>query len=96
MLKIKDNVELKELEKFGFNLCKRNDYGHKTRDDIYRNNDEDINVFIKDTDYWTSRILYMMNYDSSYQESPDFEFPNVLYDLIKADLVEKAEDESNK
>lgn len=89
MLKIKDNVNLKELEKYGFEYCKRNDYGKITNETIYRNNKEDINVFVDDNNEYISRVLFMMNDDSSYQESPCFMFSNTLYDLIKADLVEK-------
>ena len=92
MLKIKDNVDLKELEKYGFVYCKRNDYGKITNEIIYRNNKEDINIFVDDNNEYIPRILFMMNDISSYQESTCFMFSNTLYDLIKADLVEKVEE----
>ena len=98
MLKIKDNVNLKELEKFGFKKQYRIDYDKKTKDIIYRNDNENINIFPDNEvkylqDYeLIPRVLYMMNNDSSYQESPEFEFPGILYDLIKADLVEKMDE----
>lgn len=92
MLKIKDNVDLKELEKYGFEYVKRRDYGKKTNEYIYRNDKENINVFTGDNELnATPKVLYMMDDISSYQESPIFEYPNVLYDLIKADLVEKVQ-----
>lgn len=92
MLKIKDNVDLKELEKYGFVCCKRNDYGTITKENVYRNDKEDINIFIDDNNEYIPRVLYMMDGISSYQESPCFTFSNTLYDLIKADLVEKVSD----
>jgi hypothetical protein len=71
MLKIKDNVDLKELEKFGFRydkdcLYKQLDYGH-----IFINNYRNVCI---------------------YNEKSNFQL-DTLYDLIKADLVEKVEEE---
>jgi hypothetical protein len=79
MLKIKDNVDLKELEKFGFSY-----YDNKTscyygccgkwteKIDIFVNNARYISIFVKDN-------------------KTCFE-TDTLYDLIKADLVEKTDD----
>ena len=79
MLKIKDNVDLKELEKYGFEyddysgqykICERNINGSNY---IY------INV-------WNRKILFR-------QDKPlDKGCLNVLYDLIKADLIEKVDE----
>ena len=77
MLKIKDNVDVKELEKFGFNCYSEEKqlYDKQLYDDI-----EEINIY-KDKeicialDGWETNRL------------------DTLYDLIKADLVEKVSDE---
>lgn len=72
MLRIKDNVDLKELEKFGFK---------KDEEDQYMIEDKDIFVGTEEDE----RELVL-----------DFGFNNEniekLYDLIKADLVEKVDD----
>lgn len=68
MLKIKDNVNLKKLEKFGFKY-KKNEYGHK----IY-----------KWTNKFDSTIVYAWEREIFSTGAVD-----VLYDLIKADIVEK-------
>lgn len=70
MLKIKDNVDLKELEKFGFKKDK-NIYYYK-------------NVF---------NVIVLRVFDNRKISNPTDDNGNVLlYDLIKADLVEKVED----
>ena len=78
MLKIKDNVDLKELEKFGFRYFKNefNDY------EVYEidNWNSWLGVNVKD------KILQI-----GVQDYTDIE-DNVIYDLIKADLVEKVEE----
>ena len=88
MLKIKDNVDLKELEKFGF----------KYTPDCYENyklwlqNDLEGAIYIRITN---NRIVYpvvdldMYNLGNKYE----FKIHDILYDLIKADLVEKVEEE---
>ena len=70
MLKIKDNVDLKELEKFGFKKDK-NIYYYK-------------NVF---------GVIVLRIFDNRKISNPTDDNGNVLlYDLIKADLVEKVDD----
>lgn len=77
MLKIRDNVDLKELEKFGFtefNDCYSRDY----------NND-----YLTRIDKETREIL-KVDYEWSFLENKYYK--NSTYkidDLIKADLVEK-------
>ena len=69
-LRIKDNVDLKELEKFEFKKDK-NIYYYK-------------NVF---------NVIVLMVFDNRKISNPTDDNGNVLlYDLIKADLVEKVED----
>ena len=74
MLKIKDSVDLKELEKFGFDLEQAKD-----KDDLIWGFDSGL-LFYKD-----SRVIILPwnNQDTAL---------NTLYDLIKADLVEKEEE----
>ncbi len=76
MLKIKDNVDLKELEKYGFKYFKNGSYKVYERD----NWNSYLGVETKD------RILQIGCQD--YNEIED----NILYDLIKADLVEKVDE----
>ena len=79
MLKIKDSVDLKELEKYGF---KENSfYYSKTFNFEYYEVKIDVE---KDRKYLIIQNDY---YDSDYA----CYIPSVLYDLIKADLVEKVE-----
>lgn len=81
MLKIKDNVDLKELEKFGFKYVSSEyyDYYFLKR---YLGNDED------------DRICYQIGIDDREIRIVrlDGELDTTLYDLIKADLVEKVEE----
>lgn len=81
MLKIRDDVDLKELEKFGFeyfiNGCGTYGYSFQIRDGVY------ANIIEKDMEfpeYSDERIIPL---------SLPFD---VLYDLIQAGLVEKVED----
>lgn len=78
MLKIRDNVDLKELEKFGLYKTKVY-FGFVYTDknigvDIGGKNNREINTW-------------------DYLECTDLdEYNDILYDLIKADLVEKVGD----
>lgn len=76
MLKIKDNVDLKELEKFGYFLNDKNEYyiKHSKNNVVHIS----INKFTKYIDILTS---------GGWRDDLD-----IMYDLIKADLVEKIEE----
>lgn len=81
MLKIKDNVDLKELEKYGFK--EYNDYWQRDY-----NNDYATNIY-KDT-----REIIKVDYEWSFLENKYYK--NSTYrinDLIKDGLVEKVENE---
>ena len=78
-LRIKDNVDLKESEKFGF---KYNDYSGQYKI-CERNIDGTTYIYIN---VWNKKILFIQD------KSLDKEGWNALYDLIKADLIEKADD----
>ena len=84
MLKIKDNVDLKELEKFGFKKDKNDN------DNIYY---LDFKPYEAHTDYSYIEINgedRLFNIDCV--EVDDYEkVLNVLFDLIQAGLVEKVE-----
>ena len=88
MLKIKDNVDLKELEKFGFDLDKDN-----------IKIDDDLIIYSKYC--YKNLFLYIGKSKTIYAEQCDYirgqvlggnENFDTLYDLIKADLVEKVEE----
>lgn len=86
MLKIKDNVDLKELEKFGFekfeNGCKTIGWSNQSSQ-IKKGKLRYINIIEKDNEF-----------NGRYERTiPDFVgLQDLLYDLIKADLVEKVEE----
>ncbi len=80
MLKIRDNVDLKELEKFGFE--ENGFYYSKTFNFEYYK----VEIHIeKDRKYLIIKNDY---YDSNY----DCYIPSLIYDLIKANLIEKVEE----
>lgn len=81
MLKIKDNINLKELEKFGFREC-RDGYVKP----MWR--DRDVGMFVfGDTD----RTICFLGY---YEKLKLDDYQETLFDLIQAGLVEKIEDKS--
>lgn len=82
MLKIKDNVNLKELEKFGF-VSGGLDYAYKTFED---SNYANVKFRIM-----SDRRIYLVDDEDIYNGGNKnvFDMQTLLYDLIKADLVEK-------
>ena len=83
MLKIKDNVDLKELEKFGFEHYPLIYVKEPKRYDDYLDMNTAKKVYV---DEKTREISVGTNLFNT-----DIEL-DTLYDLIKADLVEKIED----
>ena len=84
-LRIKSNVDLKELEKYGMvynpsSECYDDDFNFINLC-IYEN-DREIQISIDDSSYGFSK-----EYGKSIKRAK-----NILYDLIKADLVEKIDD----
>ena len=77
MLKIKDNVDLKELEKFGFDMNQTKD----EFDQIYSCGEL---LFVKDT-----RIIGETQFIVCCDFSLVRKRLNILYDLIQAGIVEK-------
>ena len=84
MLKIKDDVDLKELEKYGFDVEKENYIYKVTNCANYKFDGLDLIIFEEKilTDLKTHHYFNFKD-DSAY---------DTLYDLIKADLVEKVEE----
>lgn len=79
MLKIKDNVDLKELEKFGFKNVSYKNYVYTPKVDI------DLNEIWVDGDTKKIDIIdYTHNVEYIIDENLD-----KLFDLIQAGLVEK-------
>jgi hypothetical protein len=80
MLKLKDNVNLKELEKFGFTRCEP---------DEYYNVDEERNKSVKYI-YWENGFG-TMDIDADTREIWGISSSkgDILFDLIQAELVEK-------
>lgn len=96
MLKIKDEIDLKELEKFGFKRVQQN----KKLNYIYFPTKEEYcmgnSILIQD-----DTTIYSLGYHIDEDRQMKFRFNtevmefnktiNVLYDLIQAGLVEKVE-----
>lgn len=81
MLKIKDNIDLKELEKYGclsFSVTRN----YKDCWIIFLDNDFELKICKKDR---TLKIRFASNYSIRYEETK----ADILYDLIQAGLVEK-------
>ena len=87
MLKIKDSVDLKELEKFGFEYEKEHGifpnryiYVDNRCDQLVQIDADDRTILVEDIseDYFVGALV-----DNAL---------NALYDLIKADMVEKVSD----
>lgn len=76
MLKIKESVDLKELEKFGFEKA---------------NEPNEHVIYIKK---YSHNLIYFYDDKEMYFEIDEYDedIVNVLYDLIKADMVEKVEE----
>ncbi len=95
MLKIKDSVDLKELEKFGFTY--REHYKNYTKLHSQKDYEDYVDNYIQ---IGNDRILQpyarlLNGHDKDYIDKTQViikdEFLDTIYDLIKADLVEKVE-----
>ena len=82
MLKIRDNIDLKELEKFGFKFHnkQRNQYEHYS-----------VVSVVKDC-IFTKALLIVVYCDNRQIKIFDTMGQDILFDLIQAGLVEKMED----
>jgi hypothetical protein len=82
MLKIKDNVDLKELEKFGFTFLNKVDHPQKKYCYFISATVNQNGIMIYD-----DRVIRNVGAESCVLRETN----DLLYDLIKADLVEKIE-----
>lgn len=99
MLKIRDDVDLKELEKFGFRKHKRDDKGvctsKWTRDWI---EGDTIDGYPIDAGGWVFYSMIEVLEDKIIKIYPDINSKfyarqfDILFDLIKSDLIEKVEE----
>ncbi len=85
MLKIKDNIDLKELEKFGFENNDNDKCLMKSYKDGF-SQDDYITVSKKD------RTVRIQHYQDEYEVTNIIGICDLLYDLIQEGLVEKAGD----
>lgn len=88
MLKIRDDIDLKVLEKYGFHTI-INSYNEKYYfKKAYSNDEQDgrvyYTIYFNTNDYFTGRAIYI---DCRGYSRLD----NTLYDLIKDGIVEKVE-----
>ena len=93
MLKIRDDVDLKELEKFGFKPKYNEDnwkiYKYVCEKEIGDQNRRKVTLItvMKDT-YYRGQYDYIEYYEVIFEEKCN-ETVELLYDLIKANLVVK-------
>ena len=88
MLKIKDNVDLKELEKYGF--VDDEIYGRKVKVKKMMTK-EKWNAEIVEIDLITGQLQIFVD-DEYYENYTNSDTLDFIYDLIKADLIEKVDD----
>jgi hypothetical protein len=90
MLKIKDNVDLKELEKFGFKKEEDHDIIYYLKENIYDNNMEYADFKVEDH----NRIIKMNLFKKDKMNYPLFDVnqDDTIFDLIQSGLVEKVEE----
>ena len=91
MLKIKDDVDLKELKKFGFKPKYDEDTGKINAYEKRNKEKEYIGLMVKEIETIKSKIRVFRRTDKEWRINPynDLFDVDTLYDLIKADLVEK-------
>lgn len=81
MLKIKDNVDLEILHNYGF---------------VHIDGLEDSYTYHIPSNYGQKKDLHINKYGTiameMYEHYYGMEIPDILYDLIKADLVEKVDE----
>lgn len=94
MLKIKDNVDLKELKKYGFKITYDSETGEYDYCRVINKRYLVNHWFEVEVDIKTKELKIMSYGTASFSNShSDIEIviEDLLYDLIKADLVEKVD-----
>ena len=86
MLKIKDNVDLNELSKFGFKKANEYAYGY-----YFKNFYDGFRIAICKPNYYghKDREIFIDTTEELYDVID--EYNDTIFDLIKADVVEKVE-----
>ena len=91
-LRIKKDIDLKELEKFGFDSYILKNIGskyHNVREYLYFDKSIGWYLIIFESD----RLIQIQKDELNYKDSPYSNlFVEKLYDLIKANMVEKVEE----
>lgn len=82
MLKIRDDVDLKELEKYGFEKGWRNQFLDPIPIVAVVNTERKLQIQFSTSSWWNTEYWYL--YDRNQDK---------VYDLIKDGLVEKVEEE---
>lgn len=99
MLKIKDSVDLKVLENFGFGYHPKHNRRRYIRGNIfiYENNDTQRKESCKkfNLQYFYPRVIYIRNYQAYLNSDgiDDIPLDSVLMELIQAGIVEVFEDD---
>lgn len=95
MLKIRDDIELNELEKFGFKNID-NPYAYCYMSRVIEENCARVCI-CKSTQFAEREIIFDYLPELDFDEFYDvFEiYQDILYDLIQSNLVEKVEDNNN-
>ena len=83
MLKIKDDVDLKELEKFGFKNKKEKYEWYE-----YKNKFIEITIFLNLENECENKTIFIL----TNQYNRNYANIDIIYDLITAGLVEKIEE----
>lgn len=93
MLKIKDEIDLEKLEKLGFRKEERVEC-YETKCYFFHNKKENSNVYIPLEEIYFGKHLRFAKRQIIMDgiEYDLFEVPEIIYDLIKADMVEKVEE----
>lgn len=86
MLRIKDNVNLKELEKFGFVKCPK----YKWEDYILGDEETEFDVYDDCEDFYIKNRVIV--FESELYGKTLQNIIEKLFDLIQAGLVEKVEE----
>ena len=86
LVKIKDNINLKQLEELGFREIKENDFANPGCANCYILEDGIVGIKI---DKKTRRIeICLYNEDYLYDDVSDIDLAKIFYNLIKRGLVE--------
>ena len=87
-LRIKSSVDLKELEKYGFEY----DELYDAYVGGYSNRELHLRIYVNDDDEWNIKAREIKMCEPFRDNDGEENNIELLYDLIKADLVEKVDE----